>query len=171
MAESNASPRRAGLEFGPAPCKDHHDLPDTMRTALRILAILYGLFWLWSGVAKLKDPAGFSLAVRNFQLIGDPLVAMTALFIPALEIVCALAIIFKKAADGALAVIWMALLVFTVAIIISWARGLDISCGCFGTGDGSQVNYPIKIAQNLALLAVGGWLWWREHTESSASPA
>lgn len=142
----------------------------TARHATRLLAIAYGLFWLWSGVAKWKDPGAFAVAVRNFQLLGDPFIAAAALFIPVLEIVCALAIIFRRAALGAQALLWLSLVVFTAAIAVSWARGLDISCGCFGTGDGSTVNYPVKLAQNLALLAVGGWLCWQEWKRPAEIP-
>lgn len=138
------------------------DRPAARQIAFRLIAIAYALFWLWSGVAKMKDPAAFAIAVRNFQLIGDPWVAAAALFIPSLEIVCAVAIVIRLGSQAALGILWLSLCVFTAAIAISWARGLDIECGCFGVGDGSRVNYPVKLAQNLALLAVGGWLWRRE---------
>ncbi|MCB1093040.1 MAG: hypothetical protein KDL87_15995 [Verrucomicrobiae bacterium] len=140
-----------------------------LRLAAQILVILYGLFWLWSGVAKLKDPAGFAMAIRNFRLLGDPWIAASALFIPAVEIVCASSVVFGKGRWGALSLLWVSLLIFTTAIVISWVRGLDISCGCFGTGDGSTVHYPAKVAQNLALLALGGWLWWWERTQHRRS--
>ena len=133
-----------------------------MKTAAAMfLQIAYGLFWFWSGASKWLDPTAFSLAIRNFDLVGDPWVAAMALLIPPLECVAALAIIFHRGAAGGLALLWSALLVFTLAITISWARGLDIECGCFGLS-GSTVNYPMKLLQNGALLAVGGWLWWVE---------
>ncbi|MCB1230066.1 MAG: hypothetical protein KDN19_07365 [Verrucomicrobiae bacterium] len=131
-----------------------------MNTAATILRILYGLLWFWAGAAKFMDPTAFSLAIRNFRLVEDPWVAALALFLPPLEMVAALAVIFHRGARGGLAILWIALFVFTLAIGISWARGLDIECGCFGLS-GSTINYPIKLAQNLALLAVGGWLFFR----------
>jgi putative oxidoreductase len=140
------------------------------QNAFRLIAIAYALFWLWSGVAKMKDPAAFAIAVRNFRLLGDPWVAAAALFIPSLEIVCAVAIVIRLGAKGALGILWLSLVVFTVAIAISWARGLDIECGCFGVGDGRTVHYPVKLAQNFALLAMGGWLWWREAAKSLDQP-
>lgn len=142
-----------------------------MRLAHHVLSILYGLFWLWSGTAKLRDPAAFALAVSHFQLLGDPFVALTALSVPAIEVVCALAVVFRRQAAGALAILSICLAVFTAAIAISWARGLDISCGCFGSADDSPVNYPVKVAQNLILLALGGWLWWVELRQPSRAPA
>ncbi|MCB1066137.1 MAG: hypothetical protein KDN20_24860 [Verrucomicrobiae bacterium] len=132
-----------------------------MKLTANTLRILFGLLWLWAGVAKLKDPTAFSFAIRNYHLLSDPWIAAAALFLPALECVAAMAVIFRKGSAGAIALLWGSLLVFTVAIAISWGRGLDIECGCFGLG-GSTVNYPVKIAQNVAMLAVGAWLWWWE---------
>ena len=40
---------------------------------------------------------------------------------------------------------------FTVAVVAAAARGLDISCGCFGTGSG-RVTW-LTAARNLGLLA------------------
>ncbi len=138
-----------------------------MNFAASTIRVLFALIWLWAGVAKLLDPTAFSLAIRNFDLVPDPWVAALALWLPPLECVAALAVILRRGTAGGLAILWSALLVFTLAIIISWARGLDITCGCFGGGD-SAVNYPLKLAQNFALLAVGGWLWWMEAGKPSA---
>ncbi len=132
-----------------------------MTVPAHILRVLFGLLWLWAGMAKLKDPTAFSLAIRNYDLIGDPWIAVAALFLPAMEGVAALAVIFRRGTAGALALLCASLAIFTLAIAVSWARGLDIECGCFGL-DGSTVNYPLKLIQNLALLGVGGWLWWWE---------
>lgn len=132
-----------------------------MKFAASTIRILFALIWLWAGVAKFKDPTAFSLSIRNFDLLPDPWVAIFALLIPPLECLAALAILFQRGTAGGLAILWSALLVFSFAIIISWVRGLDIECGCFGLG-GNAVNYPLKLAQNIALLAVGGWLWWME---------
>ena len=56
--------------------------------------------------------------------------------------------------------------VFTVAIIIAWIRGLDISCGCFG-GTG-EINYPVKVAQNVVLIAAGCFFWWKAERQTDA---
>lgn len=142
----------------------------SMKTVASVLRILFGLLWLWAGIVKIKDPIGFSMEIRNYELIGDPWVAMAALTLPPLEILCALAVIFRKGAAGGLAILNASLVVFTVAIVISWARGLDISCGCFSLG-GDSINYPIKVTENIALLGVGCWLWWIEtRVETRSAP-
>jgi hypothetical protein len=45
---------------------------------------------------------------------------------------------------------------FIVAIAAAWLRGLDISCGCFGSSEG-ETNYLWLILRDL--LIVGGLLY------------
>lgn len=129
-----------------------------LRHLIFVVQFLFGVLWLWTGLLKLKDPIAFSDAIRNYRLIGDPLIAAAALALPWLEIVCGVCLMGNWLARGSLSLLWGSLLVFTAAIALAWARGLDIACGCFGFSEDS-VNYPIKLAQNFALLLLGGWLW------------
>jgi hypothetical protein len=55
--------------------------------------------------------------------------------------------------------------VFTILILSAWIRGLDISCGCFG-GTG-EMNYPVKIAQNVGLITMGALIWWKSTSPSA----
>ena len=136
-----------------------------------VLRLAFGALFIWSGVAKLKDPIVFADAVRNFEIIGDPLAAAVALFLPWIEVLSGIAVMSGILAGGGLAILNLAMAVFTIAFAVSWARGLDITCGCFG-GTG-PVNYPLSIVRNLAILAWGVWLWKREsgHEHSVAVPS
>ena len=44
--------------------------------------------------------------------------------------------------------------IFILAIIISLLRGLDISCGCFGTKSGSKIGL-LKVLENVGLFLLG----------------
>ncbi len=141
-----------------------------------IAALAFGSLFLWSGVGKLKDPISFTEAIRNYRIIGDPWSAAAALFVPWLEIFAGCAVMWDRMRQGAAAVLTLLLLGFTLAIISAWVRGLDITCGCFG-GE-APMNYPVKVAQNLGLIATGGWLWWSaksvvgfSKTEEASRPA
>lgn len=128
-----------------------------MKTTLFIIALAFGALFLWSGVAKIKDPVSFADAVRNYRLIGDPFVAVAAIFIPWVEVFAAIGVMTDRFRKGSAAILTVSLIVFTTAIVIAWARGLDITCGCFG--DETPMNYPVKVAQNIGLMAVGTLLW------------
>lgn len=130
-----------------------------MKHFLFILKLVFGAVFIWSGIAKLKDPISFADAVRNFEIVGDPLAAAVALFVPWLEVFSGLAVMWDRFTRSSAAILTVSVIGFTLAIALAWVRGLDISCGCFG-GSG-EMNYPVKILQNLALIGIGFLFWLR----------
>ncbi|MEC5128865.1 MauE/DoxX family redox-associated membrane protein [Verrucomicrobiales bacterium BCK34] len=135
-----------------------------MKTLVFVLRLVFGALFIWSGIAKIKDPIGFADAVRNFEIIGDPYAVAVALYLPWLEVISGIAVMWDRFAKSASFLITGMIAVFTLLIVTAWVRGLDISCGCFG-GTG-EMNYPVKIAQNIGLIAMGLFIWWK-----SAAPA
>lgn len=133
--------------------------------------VLGGAFVL-SGLLKLWDPGLFAMAVRNFELIGDPWAPIVAVTLPSLEMVTGLGVLLhlRPVYRASLLLLAASLVVFVVALAISWARGLEISCGCFG-GNGELTNYPLAILRNLVLTGLAGALWWSECRCSSRSAA
>ncbi len=127
-----------------------------------VLRLVFGALFIWSGIAKIKDPIGFSDAVRNFEIIGDPYAVAVALYLPWLEVISGIAVMWDKLARSASFIITGMVAVFSILIVTAWIRGLDISCGCFG-GTG-EMNYPVKIAQNIGLIAMGAFIWWKSAT-------
>ena len=127
-----------------------------MKIAWIILRLAFGALFIWSGVAKLKDPITFADDVRNFELVRDPVAPALALFIPWVEIVAGVVTMLGKLWRGGLVTLLGSLVVFTGALFLAWGRGLDISCGCFG-GSG-EVNYPWAVFRNLGLLGIGLFL-------------
>ncbi len=123
-----------------------------------LASLAFGALFVWSGIAKVKNPISFAEAVRNFRIVGDPVAPALAHFLPWLEVFAGLGAMWERTRQGAVALLTLLLLGFTVAVASAWVRGLDISCGCFGSAE--AMNYPVKIAQNLGLVAVGIWLWW-----------
>ena len=117
---------------------------------------LAGLF-LVAGALKLGDPAAFAQEIANYQL-APGLAPYLAIVLPPMEIVAALALLagprpWRQA--GALALGALAL-VFTGAVATAAARGLDISCACFGAGS-SAVGWT-TVARNVGLVAAAALL-------------
>ncbi len=121
----------------------------------------FGGLFLWSGVVKALDPQAFLFNVRSFQMLPDPWAAVLALGLPWVEIFAALAVIAGGWARSGLALLGAALLVFLGVLGYAWARGLDISCGCFGQTE-NKTNFPAQIFLDLVLLAIAAWLFWRD---------
>lgn len=133
------------------------------------MRLLLGGTFLASGFLKVKDPGLFAMDVRNFELIGDPWVAVVAVTLPCLELLTGLGVVarLRQIYRGSLLILAASLTVFILAFVISWARGLEISCGCFG-GD-EVTNYPLAILRNLGLIGLAGALWWRDNRRNDAT--
>jgi putative oxidoreductase len=71
--------------------------------------------------------------------------------LPCLHIFCGLALIFRLFYRGALSILTTLVVVFLVATIAAKARGLDITCGCFGHAS-QNWSFPTHLALDLAIL-------------------
>jgi uncharacterized membrane protein YphA (DoxX/SURF4 family) len=103
-------------------------------TLMRTLRWLLAALFLVTGALKAIDPVATAQSIANYQLLPAALVPLAALYVPWLEVGCGLALLTSRLRRGG----WLlalllseAFLVFTVSALV---RGLDISCGCFGTG-------------------------------------
>jgi putative oxidoreductase len=123
------------------------------------LRVVFGGLFVISGALKALDPGAFLLNIRSFQMIDDPWAAVLALGLPWLEILAGAALVLGGLARGALLIFITSITIFLVALGRAWARGLDVTCGCFGNS-GNHTNFRGQIAFDLGLLAVAGLLWW-----------
>lgn len=116
-----------------------------------VARMIFGALFIWSGVAKIKQPIQFAEAVRHFEIVTDPVAPALALLIPCVEIVAGILTMTGLLWRGAVATLVTSLVIFTLALVTAWIRKLDITCGCFG-GSGA-VNYPWALIRNILLGA------------------
>lgn len=131
----------------------------------RILAIIIGALFVYAGALKAWDPVRFAGDIENYHILPWALNVRLAFFLPWLEMICGLALIFRRLYSGALALLLSLLLVFIGASIAAKARGIDISCGCFGHVS-DQLSFAWHIVLDFAILA-GVVALWRWDAESS----
>jgi putative oxidoreductase len=117
-----------------------------------VLRIALGELFICSGGLKLLDLEQFALNVHQFELTPWDLSMVIAMFLPWLEIVTGVALIVRRLYAGAIGLCALMAIVFIIAISSAWARGLDLTCGCFGSAN-NQTNYPLHLALNGAMLA------------------
>lgn len=101
---------------------------------------------------SLAGPAEFANGIDNFKLVPWPVSVALAFYLPWLEIFCALGLLFRFLYRGALTLLIILMLVFTLAITAAKVRGLDITCGCFGHAS-QHWSFPSHLATNLTILA------------------
>ena len=104
---------------------------------------------------KIVDPEGFADSIGNYDMVPFWAVNAMALTLPWIEVLAGVVLItgpWRREAAGLCAVM---LVVFMIAIGTAMARGLNINCGC--SGSGAMVGWK-KLGEDFALLAVSGIL-------------
>jgi len=118
---------------------------------LFLFRIILGFVFIYAGILKISDPAGFSEVINNYKLLPLLFVNFFAITLPWIEVVAGLFLLFGISVKENSFIISIMLVVFILAIVISLGRGLNIECGCFGTSSGTKVGI-IKLVENIVLL-------------------
>lgn len=102
------------------------------RLVWRSIAVIIGALFIYAGAVKVVDPVEFARDIDNYKMLPWPVGVGLALYLPWLEIFCGFALITRILYRGGLFFLTVLMALFIVITIIAKARGLDISCGCFG---------------------------------------
>jgi putative oxidoreductase len=154
-------------------------LPAHWWTALRWL---FGALMLWAAVSKLANPTDFLSSIYAYKTpVPRSLLQVAAVVLPWLELLCGLLLIANVWSETALATMIGLLVIFVLATGQAWARGLDISCGCFnlevfGADRSSKLLKFIESAsfafcRNLVLVSLAAMLLRRRLTELGGGAA
>lgn len=118
----------------------------------RFLELIIGAVFLYAGGLKALDPVGFANNIENYHLLPWPLGIRLAFYLPWLEIFCGVALWLRKGTRGALTIAGALTLIFILASVVAKARGIDVSCGCFGHA-ARDLSFASHLAIDLVLLA------------------
>ncbi|MDD8020722.1 MAG: DoxX family membrane protein [Acidobacteriota bacterium] len=100
---------------------------------LLVFRLIVGGVFIWAGVSKIVDPLSFAQDVRSYQLVGQTLSFLTALFLPWVELIAGVWLIAGIYPRASAMLISCLLAFFIILVAITIARGLNVECGCFGT--------------------------------------
>ncbi len=119
-------------------------------------AIALSVAVLFSAAAshKLRDWKQFRDVVRNYKLLPEALVPLSAVIVIALE--CSAAVLLLLIATRSIGAVLSAciLVAYAVAIAVNLRRGrFNLDCGCLGIGRRQPVRWWI-VGRNLALAAL-----------------
>ena len=134
----------------------------------RILAFALGAVFVYTGGLKLVDPVGFASDITNYQILPWPVAVRLAFYLPWLEVLCGLALIFHRLFDGALFLTAGLMFLFIAATISAKVRGIDVACGCFGSAS-SGLSFTWHLLLDLGLLGIliALWFWARPHRSTA----
>lgn len=114
--------------------------------------------WIAAGASKITDLDASVRATRAYALLPELAAQIVGGALPAVEILLGVLLVLGVGvrAVGVVSAVLMA--GFVVGIASAWARGLQIDCGCFGSGgqlaDGAAPTYGWELLRDGALLAL-----------------
>jgi uncharacterized membrane protein YphA (DoxX/SURF4 family) len=129
-----------------------------MKRALMIAGqlILAGIF-IYAGYAKLREPwPQFAVSINSFKLVPLTWLEPLARYVPWAELVLGLAILsgillrWSARWSGVTAALVLAF--FFAVLIRSYAMGLEVDCGCFGSGEAPLG--PLRLAEEAGMLGL-----------------
>lgn len=129
-----------------------------------------GVIFVIASLPKIADPPSFAHMIYNYKIVPFGLINGMALFMPWLELLCGLALIFGIWKGAARSIIAAMLVVFIVAISVNLVRGHAIDCGCFNVSDANKTeaerfaDMRWDILRDLGMLAMTAQLWWAART-------
>jgi uncharacterized membrane protein YphA (DoxX/SURF4 family) len=120
---------------------------------LRMAQIAIGAVFITAALSKIGDLDAFATQLHNYRMMpvwGENLVAMT---LPWIELLAGLALLLGVRPRSGAFIVFTMMLAFTVIVGVAWARGLDVSCGCFGKLSAAKVGAQ-KMIENLGFLVL-----------------
>ena len=154
MKTSNVQRPTANVEW------EQTTAPSSFAIICRIVAIVIGALFVYAAVVKIIEPVEFARDIDNYRMLPWKLGVGLALYLPWLEIFCGLALITRVLYGGGVFILTGLMSLFIVVSIIAKARGLDVSCGCFGHAS-KYLNFSWHLALDFLLLGGLLLLWKR----------
>jgi uncharacterized membrane protein YphA (DoxX/SURF4 family) len=122
------------------------------RAFVFVVRLSLGCIFLYSSIAKMRQPYDFLSDVYGFEMSGPKLGMLLAMVLPWLELFVGICLIGGIFVSGALLASIAMGAMFTFAISSALYRGLNITCGCFGSSSG-VISYLTLVRSGLILVA------------------
>jgi hypothetical protein len=116
---------------------------------------------------QLANPRHFAVDIDNYKILPWGIALNLAFYLPWLEMLCGVALIVRRLYRGALLILTALVFVFIAVSILAKARGIDITCGCFGHVS-KNWSFTTHLAVDFAILAALVTLFLRVQRSETA---
>ncbi len=139
--------------------------------ALRIFGwicrLALGGMFLFAGYTKVRNPFLFEMAVDAYRLLPPWTVVVVARTLPWLEVILGVLLLagWKLRYFASFAALLLGF--FVTMMAITYSRGVEANCGCFGFGE--KIS-PLTLTRDTGLLALAVFLAgysWRQWKKKS----
>lgn len=121
---------------------------------IRLCRLTLGGLFIYASIHKIAQPQEFAKIIYNYRLFPEFSIYISAAVVPWLELTAGLFLIIGIFTRASAAMLSTLLLLFTIAISINLARGLDFNCGCF-TSAGGASDPAWMIGRDILMLIPG----------------
>lgn len=122
-------------------------------------AVILGLIFVYAAWGKITDPSSFAESIYHYKIVPVWMANLTAVTLPWVELaagICLVVGIWQR--PGALLIGGM-LLFFIALLAVTWARGIDLDCGCIPGAAPRSAPQAILEDALMLLLAVPAYSW------------
>ncbi|UCG62048.1 MAG: DoxX family membrane protein [Candidatus Zixiibacteriota bacterium] len=113
-----------------------------------------GITFIYASYYKIIGPGDFAKSIWYYHLVPGALINLIAVFLPWMELLCGLCLIFGVGYRGSLWLVTIMTVVFVVAIASAIARGIDLDCGCFKAAKSSSASTWKPLLFDVGLLVL-----------------
>ena len=134
-----------------------------------ISRILLAVVFIYAGYAKLKNPLQFAVAVEGYKLVSSGMVLLIVKVLPWVEIILGAALLLGIQIRFTAAITCGFLLFFIGLMLITYLRGIEADCGCFGVGE--KIS-PLTLIRDASFLLPAFYLYlqpWIDEKINGAS--
>ena len=119
-----------------------------------LLRLLIGAVFVYAAYTKLRDPwQVFAMSVDSYKILSESAVIAVARTLPWFELALGILLVAGLALRYVSVSAAVLLTVFFALMVVSYARGLAIDCGCFGPGEALGPKTLLRDG-SLAALAI-----------------
>jgi uncharacterized membrane protein YphA (DoxX/SURF4 family) len=127
-----------------------------VRILLLVLRVALGAIFVYAAWTKLRDPWQlFAMSIDSYRILPLRAVELAAHVIPWVELVVGLLLIAGVWLRVSGSIVSLLLLTFFVLMVRAYAKGMEINCGCFGTGE--MISWKTLLRDG-TMVAAALWL-------------
>jgi hypothetical protein len=123
-----------------------------------LLRLSLAAVFFWAGLSKLQSPEAAQMAVYQYRLVSWEIAGVLSTVVPMLECCAGFGLLVPRLHLGGASLAISLLLLFCGVLTAALVRKLDISCGCFGTGD-AHTPALRRLIEDVLLLGLCCVIW------------
>jgi uncharacterized membrane protein YphA (DoxX/SURF4 family) len=124
-----------------------------LKISLLVGQVALAAIFIYAGYAKLREPwVQFAVSLSTFKLLPDNALEPLAKYLPWAELALGIALLSGILLRWSALIASLLLTLFFAVLIRSYAMGLQVDCGCFGSGESALG--PLRLAEEAAMLAL-----------------